>query len=885
MSFKLHSGSLALGFALLGLSGCFGKKKDIKNDTDFGFFKTEEAQKACVSSNISQWEASGPFVHNFLRCASNRSVDGQEKLSGLNALLDKLDDSKIQRVLDFVLSVDPNATTHEERYPYLLAMTTVLDRGLLDGRAAGLNLTTERLGSLQDFLVTLDATRSKEILSTWSRSGQLAQTLNELGAFIDSMDSYSVEVFAHEILSGNTLRNEALYVSRRILREDSLFLALNSVVDSRPSQVLNAKEQTQLLKPYRESLTGSDNQTFVSVQPADKTIKTPLAVLSEEHKQYSLKELTGLKDFILSFWKSYQALAAAERDSLDSRISETLDTVMNVQAHPIKWMLAFLSDGNQLTAKDLDRVTFAVDQLLLEGNNLSLEAIRAKAGASKLMNDLEKLLTQGGTIPGCAIFDTAPLALGTADFNVFSESLAKLTVPQASCSDRVPLLAAIQHFTGVELTENFSPDLWQAKAADPVLVRKLTLETFKTLLVESQTEPYRFYNLQLAVDKLSPEFLNTLSQRLEKSSDWSMVGIARLDEELNAEFAGILEADFIEKLLTYRIERLAVQSEQFKDLAPQTDAEVDDKLEARSSRVFAGLYTGGPLEQLMATRHEISQFPFTDDQQDLKSYLLAHPSVWSRMIFKAREAEGAFRSPALGTLAGETSTIFSGAGSSLRSYLGFTATDASVKPVINAAIAGRILEPHQAVKAFVDDADGRSGWALWYQHYANGPLVSKDVPVELSKKLEEWYLTALIPTLSDPAFWPELEAKGAFASPSALAPDYFDIEGYSTEEARLLTSFYIKHFQKPSPRLPVAGEFVLGKSSVPKNDLTAFADPISGFFSASYLVKDDSEAQYSAFAKNFPKVLRQSAQLSQLKASVLPDYAGFQSIQNTWTMP
>ena len=881
MSFKLRTLTVGI-LSLIGLSACFGKKKSLDNAPDFGFFKTEGAQDACVSSNVSQWEMTGPYLHKFLRCASNRSTDGAESMQGLQALLASLDEAKLQKVVDFALTVDPNGTTHEERYPYLLALTTVLDRGLIEGRKAGLNLEPERLGNLQDFLVTLDATRSKEIVSTWSRSGQLAQILNEFGVFVESLDTYSLEIFAHEMLSGQTLRRDTLTVARRILREESLFHALNELTAAKPSRVLSQAEQVQFLRPYRESMTQSDKNAFVSVEPESTETSTPLKIFAREHQKFAMAELNSVKDFVLSYWTSYQALLKAERASLDARLALAFDTLMNVQAHPIKWLLAIIGDGNQLKAEDLKRITYAIDQLLLEGSNLSLEAIRAKSGASKLMNDLETLLSSGGEIPGCPYFKSAPLAKGSADFAAFAQHLDALSKPQTDCSNRVPLLFAIEFLTGLPLGENFVPEFWNPETADPVLVRRLTLETLDQLVKDSVKDPYRFYKLQLATDRLDTEFLDRLSLRIKQFDDWSMPGIARLDEELSAVHAGVLETDFIEKLLTHRLESLAVLSHQFADLIPEAPAQIDKGLEARSSRIFAGLYSGGPIEQLIASRQDLARFPFRDDQQDLKAYFEAHPSVWSRLLFKAQEAEGAFRTPALGTLVGETATSFSGAGSSLRNYIAVKPGDTTLAPVVNPNSAHRILNAHQGIKTFSDDDLGRSGWALWSQQFANGPLHSKDVPAELSKKLEEWFVSSLIPTLSDPAFWPELNAAGEFSARTSLNSDYFDIESYSPEEARLLTSYYYKHYQKPAPLAFDSTQIAYGRSSTPKNDTTAFADPIGGFFNSSYLVRDDYESQYTAYAKAFPNVLRKGSNLSSIKAGILPDYASFQTTQASW---
>lgn len=866
------------------LTGCFGKVESTKNSPDFAFFKTPGAEAACVSTNISQWELSGHFLHNFLSCASNRSEDGDETLSGLQDLLAKLDETKLQKVLDFVLTIDPKGSTHEERYPYLLAVTTLLDRGIIDGRAAGLNLTSERLGPLQDFLVTLDTTRTKDIVSAWSRSGHLAEVLNQFGAFVDQLQDHTLESTTHEILAGQSLRPHFLYLAHQVLGEDLLFTRMSDVLAKRKARVLNPIEQSNLLSPYRESTTASDVSILPSLSVSSEVDTTTLGLLAARHSQYSASELNGLSAVVSSLWSSYQKLAAAERRDLDARIADSMNTVLGQQSNPVKWLLALFHDANSLDAKDLGRITFAVDQLLEEGNNISLEAIRAKTGASKLMNHLQNLLTVGGKIPLCPLFDKPSLD-GQESFQEFTDKLNTLSTPSSACGNRIPFIVAIESIIGAPLGDVTSTEnLWKTKESDAGLNRTLVLETIGRLKSLTIKDPYALYELGLAKDRVELSFLNDLEKRLQTNSGWTFDKMATLDDSLSSDYTTILEPDFLEKLLTYRIEKLASQSYQFANLSPAA-AEVDAGLEARTSRIFAGLYSDGPMEQLIAEQIRLDALHFTSDQQDLKSYLQNHPSVWSRILFKAKEADGIFRSPSSGALSGETVTTFSGAGSSIRAYLGFDASTApNVAPVINPAISPRILQPIQSIKRFSDDEDGHSGWALWDQYYASGPLTAKDVPVEISAKLLDWYTGTLIPTLSQPTFWPELDATTNLAPTLAdgLSRDYYDVINYSPEEARRLTIYYLKQYQKLSPSLPDVAAIIPGKSSAPSSDLSAFADPIRGFFNTSFLVKDDSEAQYTTYSKYFPTVLGTQTKVSALKNALLPDYAAFQAQSAAW---
>jgi hypothetical protein len=892
MNFKIRI--LFLTISCL-LSSCWSKQKETKNSPDFGFFKTSEAGQACVSSNVSQWELTGKFLHNFLSCASNRSVDGEETLSGIQTLLTKLDEAKFQKVLDFVLKVDPNGTTHEERYPYLLAATTLLDRGLTDGKAQGLNLSGERLGSLQEFLITLDATKSKEILSTWSRSGHLAEVLNEFGAFVDQLEENSLESATHELLSGSVMKPEFLYVSRRLFQENILFTNLSDLLKSRDAKTLTAAEQQTLLAPYREALTASDSQALLNITADAAATTTPLKEFADQHKQYSPEELKGLSSVVLSYWKSYQALTETERLSLDARFADAMNSILGQQAHSAKWILALLRDANSLEAKDLGRTTYALDQLLLEGSNISLEAIRAKAGASKLTYQLQLLLTKGGKVSACPYFDK-PALDGDADFKEFTAVLNKLSSPQADCGNRIPLLVAVESITGIAVGDSCgenqvcleeripfagSQELWSKGDADPATTKKLVLDSIAQLRKHLAVDPYALYNLQLSRDRLDDKVLAAVQKKVEASTDWSLDGLALLDESVSKEFSDSLQNDFLEKLLTYRIETLASQSHQFLDLAPEQPAEIDTTVEARTSRIFAGLYTDGPIESLVASRLDLSRFSFSEDQQDLKAYLESHPSVWSRIVFKAKEADGIFRSPSNGAQSGETAVNFSGAGTSIRNYLGFDANPgATLKPILGSALTPRMLQPMQATRMFSDDDTGHFAWSNWGQHYGTGPLTVKDVPAELSQKLQDWYLMTFIPTVSDDNYWPEQKASASFQSSSSISSEYFDVTPYSSEEARLLTSYYLKQYQKLSPTLPTDVSY--GKSAAPTTDLSAFADPIRGFLNSSYLVRDDYEAQYSVYAKYFANALRSSSKMSELKNAILPDYATFTAQSTAW---
>lgn len=870
--------------ALSGLASCFSKADEPLENEGFDVFKGTEAKKACLSSNLSQWEFTGSFVHKLLRCAARQDDAGSTTMPALQTLLGSLDEGKLQILIDFLLTVDPEGTTHEEQHPYLLALASLTDRGLIDAKGRGLNLREERLDDLQPFLLEFDSQRSQAILGLWSRNGRLPAILNELGRFIESLETDSLEAWSHEILAGSTFKNDLLPVTQTLLSKESILLLVERSIRAQAALSLSEEARDQVRERFRDPLTADDIQPEAVAPERASPVDSPVQRLVTFQKERTADELQSMADVAVSIWESYSLLSDEERRSLDPRLVSAAESLLDQQVAPLRWGLSLASDTLDLKAADFTKASKAMDQLLLEGGNIALEAIRAKAGASRLAADLRTMLLQGAAIPGCPAIHAD---LRSNDFADLARELGRLSSPQAACGGQAPLLLAIQSFTRTSIQKECAADASncipekQAQAAleywseayatpDSALLKSLVLRALDETQKRLEADRYYLYDLGLARSSVSKEAFARLKESVANQANWTVEGLAAFDSRLNDadDYRTWLLPDFLEGLLTDKIERLSSLSHQFADLGKGS--------EQHSARIFAGLYSDGPMEALMrqklADPNLLNRLPF-EGFENVKAYFESHPAAWNQLLARAKRADGFFRYPEFGTLNDESKLIFSNFGSSLRNYQSF---DAKLQrtTVLNPTHQHRITQPLQAIRAFGDGDQGVMAWGLWGQHYANGPTNAKDVPASLSGSLQTWLAEAFIPTMSSDAFWPELVSEKDQATGHGIDSSFFDVESYSPAEARLLAFYYLRHYRKFSPELPESA-VTQGKTSSPKTDLTSFADPIRGFMNAAYLLREDSKSEFRTFVKYFPEAFQAEAQetLSSFKGRVLPEQA------------
>ncbi len=861
----------SLGLLLAGSLAwsCTGKKVELSRGEGFAFFKNPESNQACVNKNLSQWELSGSFLHKMLICASNRSSEGGETLPATQNLLRSLDAEKLQKLVDFALTPAESASTHEERYPYLLALASILDRGLTDGRKQGLELSAERLDQLQPFLLSLDPARIQSQMLIWSKSGKLEQLLSQLGLFLQSLEDDSLSALSREVLAGSNFGPRFIRVSDAILSQNQLMNSLDSALSGTPLLELTAESRSQQLNDWRQPRS-SDTQASAMPAPVQTTSdKVSFAQhLNQFSSQLSDAEIANLSSFLTSFWNSYRGLPAQDRLFLSKRLVTSLEQSLDQQKNPAQWLLAVAEDLSSMPAADLNNISETLGNLL-GSNDPSLDTLRSKLWSSRMMEQMLDLISKGGPIPGCSGLSIQGLKdLPSDDFAATYEVLRMLNQPHSACNQQVPLTMALETWSKVaigrsctdadclelasrENSAQVTASYWSQSFREPdaETMQKLVRTTLERARQELIRDQFYLRNLGIAHRAVTPAVMDQLLQTWNEKPARNLKELAVFDLHmmLDPRFQAVFSADPMEKLLGLEVEQLSGLSQQFDQLLPDTGRELDKASNQRAARVFAGAYSSGPLEQALRYKlpatgtgsDDILQDPTWNWPEDVRKTFTEQRSLLSHFLFRFKKADSIFRNPELGSLSDGAEIPVAGLGSPSR-YMSFDETgEVSLIPNSDS----QLIQPLQTIRRWSDDDN--SSWGLWNQQLASSPLVSKDLPPEQMANFESFSVN-FMDQMSQENRWKDLFAASepvwSQSSPS-ITPDFYEVEPYSPGEARLIALYYLRHYHKLPHAFP--NKKIISPLST---------GSIRGFFSASALVSR-MDADYSLFVKLFPEQL------------------------------
>ena len=905
--------SLLFLSCILGLAiACKRGDNSALERKDFGFFKSPDSQQACLSKNLSQWSLSGPFLNKLLHCAAIETTDGGSTLPRTLAWADALGPDKMQALSDFLLTEDLSASDHAGRYPYLLAFSTLLDRGLKDGSAAGIELTQERLGDMQGFLLALPPERPKWLLTQWSQSGKLNRLLQELGFFIASLKEDNLQVLVNEALQGHTLRKPFFAMSHEVLGNDRLMEALDASLSGNETFQLGP-ERMQAFELGRQAELPKSGLLPHVWSSADKTPDlTPAAHLAAFSAQLSEQELGGLSQFLLSFWEAYRSQDSGAQKALNQRLVGTFEEAIDQQRAPALWLLSLLHDVRSLPVRDLDEITTALGRLVSEEGvrsswDSTLDTLRAKVGTQKMIDGVVQKIVDGGSIRSCGGLTVSPLERSAQPpLPQLLQRLQWLTQANDACQGLAPLAVAMADELDVSLQSDCSTasgtrpcvplngnsarpaatTAWQS-IAEPKA--EIWLRLVETSLAEQRRwlglDPYSLKHQGLAYDAVSLASFDKIWQSWQAQDQKTLPALAEFDRSLQdkEELRGLLIPDFLEKVLTFHIERLAALSGQTYDLVPETDG--DKSTTQRAMRAFAGLYNRGPLEE--ALRHRLAPARWLQENPPsdarLSKAFQDHPEWLSRIFARLQFGESVFRSPMFASLGNEDLTPFVSLGSSLTN---FTSIEPSPREGRRAAslntstiAQNEVLQPLQSIRRFDStSASSASGWALWDWQLASSALTSKDLPPELMGAYQSWVQNELIPRLASADTWSELmqaEAPQWSQLPSGVSQEFYDVTGYSPEEARILALYQLRHYLKLPQSVPSASS--ISSAANPSPGSTSFTAPIRGFMNASYMSSPGSD--YLLFAKLVPDSLRSPAltSLEDMQNQALPSFEQYQT--------
>ena len=888
------SGTLLVS-AMLFTGGCGPSRSQWPQTPDQ---KSKLAQDSCADTNLLvDAELSGSFLYKLTRCSSNQTGESQETLADVIALMDKVSIDGLDAFFDFLLQARPGGNQPEEVYPYLTIFNTVMSRGIEGEVVQDLNLYNQRYDSLQVFLTALDPERSLELIDQWQSSGRLNELLEEMHAFLSALDEGTISAFTAEMLAGTTIKPALLNTTLAVLHEldfmqatEDYLTPTDSLDWTRIEAPVRAACQANWMNPrlsgqQEASATDCMDSEQIQAVTANAATRNGLDRIDELQASLGSERLSKLASLMTNLLTRFGHVEAEQRLDLALRVHDTLQRYLQQNPRNITYLVSLLDYLQTTSAKDLDLLSQAAERLLDPLLSPTLNKFRAKIGASKLISQMEDWLLSGGATPGCPAFQFVGFAQAFAGdsprLEETAELLNQLLRPQDQCFEQPPLSVAMFATLGIFVSPDCSssnkPDHLQCvnftlQAAPQALTegfyQGIDSQSLKGLLSESLDEhiaaleqnPYALYSAGLAFDKVSPDILANMKQRIASYDSLTVSDIAAWDIEIHhdPDLAETLHSDFFERLLHRKIKRLAATAAQFNNILPTLEDD-DPRIEMKAAKIFAGTYTNGPLEAQLRSLFWslLQQVPKNDAAQ---AVFEQYPHLFYGYFDRILDADVIFKNPAYDQYA-EESVRLTIPGSDPFNYL---AINNNQTLSLKADGMSRLVDSLLASQSETD-----SYWGRWSKFFANSHLITKDIPAEYADGFKQWSELYLNYFFQEASILTSILTDKAYET-QTLNPAYFNKRSYTPTESRKLAFYFLQNIAKTEKRLPNFDVTITSKNS-PFVDAT----PFSGFFNLSYLnnLRTGSAVPWLTFATTFPETLSRDAQtVTELKSGLLPSY-------------
>jgi hypothetical protein len=863
-------------FVSLLLSSC-GQRGGQQLRPDVREQKSDQALAACEQTRlIADLGLNGDYLYRLARCASNQSENGQETLNATLALTEKLGPEGLDRFTSFLLRPHPGEATREETYPFLTAFTYIMNRGTA-AKQGDLNLYEQRFGALQQFMTELDPSRVMELVLDWQRSGEFTTILKQLSLFLQAQQNGNLSAITQELLTGSQLRPHFLATSLELLKQDRWLFQLEQLLQPQTGGSL-AKANPEhpcfanWLNRRDEGQVASDclPQNGVAQQA------TGGQRVDDFLQQLSTEEKRTLSQMFMEDLDRYHTMAEEERRLFTERLLASLESFLTYNPQNGAYVSGLLQLLLTTQAQDLTSLRDAAETLLEPSYQPTLDKLRAKVGESLILDHMVEQLVRGGPVPGCSNLSLPGLDSAGENLEQLAGAFNRYLMPAAQC-DRLPPLTAMlwselgyffhptcqdvdSALTCVPLAEEPS-ELLSAKfdiASEPAVIRQLINDSLNHVAGRLNQNRYYLAGKSLANGPVDPQLMADL-QAIIADQPTTPSDLAHLDRNLKTVLPAtkVLTADFLEKLLTMEIERLAAVGQQFQDLIPARPAE-DFTAEWQAARVFAGAYTDGPFENLLAARlptiTELTPLP-----DDIAAELNRNPELMGRFYTRITDADAIFKNPVLGKENEEKIRV---------TIPGSTALDRlSITLDGNFSLHNRsIIRPYHTL-APKQRSDGPQ-WGRWDRPLMQSPLVAKDLPPVIGQGFQTWGTELYLGLYtSKPEFWQPL-LEQTEPSPSMIRADYFQADAYSPGETRALVAYLLQHYWKTDRLLPET-------ATIGGADQLNEQTPARSFMNAHYLASPfESAKPWTVFYNLLPASFEQSAgSYQELRESMLPEFS------------
>ena len=846
-------------WVLLFLVGCgaFSDPDKIKK-IDQKQFKTDTAFQSCEQLKIPGDIAfNGYFLYHFLLCSSDKTSEKQDALNGLSSIVQTMGVDGMDNMTS--LLKEPFATDgKEKKYPLIQAMLVLLERGSYrDGKVLP-DLFTRRFGVLQELLLELIPYWTVDLILDMNRTGKLKPLLDKWEVLFDKIDNQTFLSLIRTLLEDGPMRKSTAVLLEDLSQKDyywawkevfnvSSYIPLSSNAISR---CLDSWADPQITQ---EELSCHQNQYQENVReyPAESFQKL-LGNLGE-------KKTNALVLLFDSLTKDFLNIPSSTRLSVIVRIFDAVKKTIATHQSPLR---TYLSRINYFTKKDnsgryqvdsghTDILVSTLSNLIDSAGSEIGQVVNSKIGIVKLEEKMVDFFFQGGKIKGC---DLSLRGMKDTDLTDRKEvfSLIYLYIaPHPRCRQGIsPMashsLAILQENLALDCNdkkkENFCPsennmenmaltlqrvkwdDLASDQVADSALVKKLLLETMDEISAELSKDSHYLYWPRLAKGEVQTHTMKKLIEMVKERKDFSPGGVADFDGELKRlhEF-DILQEDFLEKLLQFKINRLSAVLEQFDNI-------IDERRDAniKLERIFYGLYNQGPLEQLIHPRLYLGKLP-----GNIGKKISFHTPRVKDVLFQLRKEGMLFKNKYM--VKGHNLNLpWPGiVGNSSRFYYdGQEGFFQGIRPARNPFSFADYFKSGSKSIHTLDD------YALF------SILQGHNVEKGRGEHLAHWIQEDFNHIFNDADLWYDYLSESSF---SLIDNSYFDTTPYSFEEMRKLSLFYSLNFLYMPASLP------LSETDIVHTMDRKWARRIPVML--SFQKKDTKSMHWSAFQRNYPDFL------------------------------
>ena len=624
-------------FLLIGC-GAFNSPDETTN-TDRTQYKTHIASQSCDQLKIPGDIAfNGYFLYHFLLCSSDKTQEQQETLNGLSSVVQTM---KVQGMdnMTSLLKENPIASSKEKKYPLIRALLILLERGVYRDGQVVFELQSRRFGELQELLLKLTPYRPIDLILDMNRTETFKALLNQLEKLLTDIDNQTLLSLLRSVLEDEKMRKATAVLLDR-LAKTKFYLAWKDILDVDAITPLSVDAISLCLSHWADPQITKEELSCHQNGYLKNSQEYPVVSFQKLLTNLGNKKINALIIFLHSLFSDFLKASSSDRVSVLMRLSHAIKSMASTHQSPLR---TFFSRINYFTKRNEDGryevdsrhsdilMTTLADLVEYAGSEIG-QVVNSKLGIVKLEETIVELLFHGGKIKGCDLVlpglkDTDMTERKAVFFLIYRYLSANPSCRQGISPMASHSLAILQEHLGVHCrdksTKKLCPseenmkqmalllqrvkwdDLAFDRIADPSLVKKILLETLDEVGIELLKDSHYLYWLHLAKGEVASQIIEKLRNRVRQKEDFSPKGMAHLDREImELDEFDILQRDFLENLLHFKINRLSAVLEQFDGIMKQTkDANI--KLE----RILYGIYNQGPLEQLIHPRLYLGKLP------------------------------------------------------------------------------------------------------------------------------------------------------------------------------------------------------------------------------------------------------------------------------------